>query len=116
MSITFGLLLAFLIVILKFRRRIRSFSLLPSITDRRSSSDTANVEKLLQKYGDLAPKRYRYSELKKITESFKHKLGEGGYGAVFRGVLNASGGNSRAREVAVKVLHHSRPNGEEFLN
>jgi len=116
LSITFGLLLAFLIVILKFRRRIRSFSL-PSIMDRRrSSSDTANVEKLLQKYGDLAPKRYRYSELKKITESFKHKLGEGGYGAVFRGVLNASGGNSRAREVAVKVLHHSRPNGEEFLN
>ncbi|CAO2198889.1 unnamed protein product [Urochloa humidicola] len=112
-SITLGLLLA-LLIILKFRRRLHSFTL-PNIMDRRrSNNDTANVEKLLQKYGALAPKRYRYSELKKITDSFKHKLGEGGYGAVFRGVLNGAGAGNR--EVAVKVLHHSRPNGEEFLN
>ncbi|RCV24564.1 hypothetical protein SETIT_5G095500v2 [Setaria italica] len=117
LSITFGLLLALLTIILKFRRRIIHGFSLPSIMDRSGRNDTANVEKLLQKYGALAPKRYKYSELKKITESFKHKLGEGGYGAVFRGVLNASGGGgNRAREVAVKVLHHSRPNGEEFLN
>ncbi|CAD6239549.1 unnamed protein product [Miscanthus lutarioriparius] len=78
-----------------------------------SSRDAANVEKLLQKYGSLAPKRYRYSELIVIA----HKLGEGGYGAVFSGVLTAgSAGGNRAREVAVKFLHHSRPNGEEFLN
>jgi serine/threonine protein kinase len=109
-------LAAFLVVILKFRRRIIHGFSLPSIMDRSSRNDTANVEKLLQKYGALAPKKYRYSELKKITESFKHKLGEGGYGAVFRGVLNAGAGGNRAREVAVKVLHHSKPNGEEFLN
>lgn len=110
------MLLALLILILKFHRQIRSFSVF-SIMDRSSSRDTANVEKLLQKYGSLAPKRYRYSELKKITKSFQHKLGEGGYGAVFSGVLPAAGGNrARAREVAVKILHHSRPNGEEFLN
>lgn len=116
LSIAFSLLLALLILILKFHRQIRSFSVF-SIMDRSSSRDTANVEKLLQKYGSLAPKRYRYSELKKITKSFQHKLGEGGYGAVFSGVLPAAGGNrARAREVAVKILHHSRPNGEEFLN
>ncbi|CAL4951356.1 unnamed protein product [Urochloa decumbens] len=114
LSITFGLLLTLLIIILKFRRRIHNFSL-PCIMDRRNRSDTANVEKLLQKYGALAPKRYRYSELKKITDSFKHKLGEGGYGGVFRGVLPGAAGGA-PREVAVKVLHHSRPNGEEFLN
>jgi hypothetical protein len=116
LSIAFSLLLALLILILKFHRQIRSFSVF-SIMDRSSSRDTANVEKLLQKYGSLAPKRYRYSELKKITKSFQHKLGEGGYGAVFSGVLPAAGGNrARAREVAVKILHHSWPNGEEFLN
>ncbi|CAM0149396.1 unnamed protein product [Urochloa decumbens] len=116
LSITFGLLLALLLILIKFRRRINHSFSLPSIMDRRrASSDTANVEKLLQKYGALAPKRYRYSELKKITDSFKHKLGEGGYGAVFRGVLPGAGGGA-PREVAVKVLHHSRPNGEEFLN
>ncbi|XP_066317246.1 LEAF RUST 10 DISEASE-RESISTANCEUS RECEPTOR-LIKE PROTEIN KINASE-like 2.4 isoform X2 [Miscanthus floridulus] len=117
LSITFGLLLALLVLILKFHRQIRSFSIF-SIMDRSSSRDTANVEKLLQKYGSLAPKRYRYSELKRITKSFQHKLGQGGYGAVYRGILTAgAGGNrARAREVAVKFLHHSRPNGEEFLN
>lgn len=112
LSITCGVLFACLIIILKFRRHMRGLSLFSIIN--RSSSDTANVEKLLQKYGSLAPKRYRYSELKRITKSFKHKLGEGGYGAVFSGTLNA--GSNRAREVAVKFLHHSRPNGEEFLN
>ncbi|KAK3160296.1 hypothetical protein QOZ80_1BG0057610 [Eleusine coracana subsp. coracana] len=118
-----GVLLAlFLVVILKFRRQVRSFSLL-GVTDGRSSRDTANVEQILQKHGALAPKRYRYSELKAITNSFAHKLGEGGYGAVFRGVLMNDGNkDDRRREVAVKVLHNnnnnsSRPNGaEEFLN
>ncbi|KAL6626699.1 hypothetical protein ACP70R_030425 [Stipagrostis hirtigluma subsp. patula] len=110
LSITFGLLSACFIITLKFRRQMRSSSLFGIMN--RSSSDTANVEKLLQKYGSLAPKRYRYSELKRITKSFKHKLGEGGYGAVFSGVLDDGSG----RTVAVKLLHHSRPNGEEFLN
>jgi serine/threonine protein kinase len=116
LSIASGLLLALLVLILKFHRQItRSFSFL---LDRSSSGDTADVEKLLQKYGSLAPKRYRYAELKRITKSFQRKLGEGGYGAVFSGVLGAGAGagGTRAREVAVKVLHHARPNGEEFLN
>jgi hypothetical protein len=72
-SIAFGLLLALLVLILKFHRQItRSFSFL---LDRSSSGDTADVEKLLQKYGSLAPKRYRYAELKRITKSFQRKLG-----------------------------------------
>ncbi|KAL6847872.1 hypothetical protein ACP4OV_022000 [Aristida adscensionis] len=109
LTITFGLLLACLIIVLKFRRRMRSLSLF-GIAMGRSSSDTANVEELLQKHGSLAPRRFRYSELKRITKSFKHRLGEGGYGAVYSGVLDDG------RAVAVKSLHHSRPNGEEFLN
>lgn len=116
--VSFGvlLLLLFLVVILKFRRQLRRFSLF-RVTGRSSSdSDTENVEQILKKHGGLAPKRYRYSELKAITNSFAEKLGEGGYGAVFRGVLNDGAGDRR--EVAVKVLHNNaRPNGaEEFLN
>lgn len=80
--------------------------------DKTSKADNANVEKLLKKHGSLAPRRYKYSELKKITNSFKHKLGEGGYGAVFLGTLPTGD----RRTVAVKFLHHSRPNGEDFLN
>lgn len=78
--------------------------------DGASRTDTAKVEKLLQSYGSLAPRRFRYSELKKITKSFSQRLGEGGYGTVFSGTL------ADGRAVAVKFLHHSKPNGEEFLN
>jgi serine/threonine protein kinase len=108
--VSLGVSLAFLVVVLKFRRQI--FSVMDR--RRRSSSDTANVEQMLQKHGALAPKRYRYSEMKTITRSFEHKLGEGGYGTVFRGVLNGDDGH---RPVAVKILHNSRSNrAEEFLN
>ncbi|XXG71876.1 hypothetical protein AAC387_Pa07g1103 [Persea americana] len=71
---------------------------------------TKNVEAFLQNYGSLAPKQFRYSELKRMTNSFKDKLGEGGYGDVFRGKLKDG------RLVAVKVLNNSKGNGEEFIN
>ncbi|TVU22036.1 hypothetical protein EJB05_31712, partial [Eragrostis curvula] len=45
-----------------------------------------------------------------ITSSEKIQLGEGGYGAVFKGVLHDG------RLVAVKLLHHSKANGDEFVN
>ncbi|KAF7034619.1 hypothetical protein CFC21_045607 [Triticum aestivum] len=45
-----------------------------------------------------------------MTSSFKDKLGEGGYGTVFRGSLQDG------CAVAVKLLKVSKGNGEEFLN
>ncbi|XXG71873.1 hypothetical protein AAC387_Pa07g1101 [Persea americana] len=45
-----------------------------------------------------------------MTNSFKDKLGEGGYGGVFKGKLKDG------RLVAVKVLNNSKGNGEEFIN
>ncbi|CAM0878811.1 unnamed protein product [Alopecurus aequalis] len=111
LSITFGVLLACLVTALKFQRRIRSFSYSTIMDRKTNAADNANVEKLLKKYGSLAPRRYRYSELKKITNSFRDKLGEGGYGTVYSGTLPGD-----RRKVAVKFLHHSGPKGEEFLN
>lgn len=74
------------------------------------STSTPNVEEMLRKCGSLALKRYRYSELKKITRSFKDELGEGGYGVVYKGSLEDG------RIVAVKLLKGSKGNGEDFLN
>ncbi|RVW33835.1 Rust resistance kinase Lr10 [Vitis vinifera] len=45
-----------------------------------------------------------------ITNKFKEKLGEGGYGTVYKGKL------SNDILVAVKVLNNSKGNGEEFIN
>ncbi|GMJ14310.1 S-domain-2 5 [Hibiscus trionum] len=44
------------------------------------------------------PSRFSYQELKNITENFSNKLGEGGFGSVFRGTLPSGS------EVAVKHL------------
>ncbi|KAM0822109.1 hypothetical protein ACQ4PT_071721 [Festuca glaucescens] len=61
-------------------------------------------------YGPLAPKRYMYSEVMKITSSRSDQLGKGGYGVVFKGRLHDG------CLVAVKFLHDCKGNGNEFVN
>ena len=56
------------------------------------------------------PKRYSYSKLKKITDSFKNKLGQGGFSTIYRGKL------PDGRDVAVKLLNESKENGQDFIN
>nr|XP_018678748.1 PREDICTED: LEAF RUST 10 DISEASE-RESISTANCE LOCUS RECEPTOR-LIKE PROTEIN KINASE-like 2.3 [Musa acuminata subsp. malaccensis] len=74
------------------------------------SECTHNIEAFLGNCGSLAPKRFKYSDLRKITKSFREKLGEGGYGSVFKGTL------PDGRLVAVKILSKSKEDGEEFFN
>ncbi|EYU34410.1 hypothetical protein MIMGU_mgv11b022248mg, partial [Erythranthe guttata] len=74
------------------------------------ASDQLDIEKFLPQHGSLALKRYKYSEIKKITKSFNEKLGQGGYGSVYKGELPDKS------LVAVKVLIDTDSNGEEFIN
>ena len=59
------------------------------------------IETLLKQHGSLGPKRHTYADLKRITNSFKIKLGEGGYGVVYKGKLHCGD------QVAVKILKRS---------
>ncbi|GAU14797.1 hypothetical protein TSUD_50090 [Trifolium subterraneum] len=68
------------------------------------------IEKFLKEHGPLPAARYNYSDIKKITNSFKNKLGQGGYGSVYKGKLDDE------RMVAVKVLSESKGDGEDFIN
>ncbi|KAI5004439.1 hypothetical protein ZWY2020_031682 [Hordeum vulgare] len=77
---------------------------------KNSSKTERHYEAMIVSYGSLAPKRYIYSEVMKITSSRNKQLGQGGYGVVFEGKLRDG------RFVAVKFLHDCKGNGEEFVN
>ncbi|KAK2635214.1 hypothetical protein Ddye_030006 [Dipteronia dyeriana] len=77
---------------------------------RKKTKNYQNIEAFIRNYGSLAPKRYSYSQIKKMTNSFQVKLGQGGYEGVYKGMLHDG------RDVAVKVLNESKGNGEEFIN
>lgn len=73
-------------------------------------SQDHKIEEFMRNYGSHAPTLYSYSDLKKITSSFSHKIGQGGFGQVYKG--NLPDGHA----VAVKVLTETNGDGEEYIN
>ncbi|XP_050221735.1 LEAF RUST 10 DISEASE-RESISTANCE LOCUS RECEPTOR-LIKE PROTEIN KINASE-like 2.4 [Mercurialis annua] len=69
-----------------------------------------NIEEFLESQNNFMPIRYSYMDIRKMTSNFKDKLGEGGYGSVYKGKLRSS------RLAAVKVLGKSKSNGQDFIN
>ncbi|KAH0980824.1 hypothetical protein GBA52_008001 [Prunus armeniaca] len=76
---------------------------------RRHLSVHHNIEDFLQN-NELVPVRYSYSNIKKMAKGFKEKLGEGGYGSVYKAKLRSG------RLVAIKMLGKSKANGQDFIN
>ncbi|KAB8082383.1 hypothetical protein EE612_004263, partial [Oryza sativa] len=81
-----------------------------SLKTRYNEEIHMKVEMFLKTYGTSKPTRYTFSEVKKIARRFKVKLGQGGFGSVYRGEL------PNGVPVAVKMLENSEGEGDEFIN
>ncbi|XP_028754271.1 rust resistance kinase Lr10-like [Neltuma alba] len=77
---------------------------------RRHLSEYDDIEDFLRSHSNLVPIKYSYSDIRRMTKNFKHKLGEGGYGSVYKGKLRSK------RDVAVKLLGKSTTDGHDFIN
>ncbi|GMP67764.1 hypothetical protein CsSME_00027644 [Camellia sinensis var. sinensis] len=91
-----GMLCLFAFLIYKFRTR------------HLSMFDT--IEGFLQSQNNLMPIRYSYWNIKMMTKGFKDKLGEGGFGCVYKGKLRSD------HIVAIKILNKHKANGQDFIN
>ncbi|XVF79073.1 hypothetical protein PTKIN_Ptkin14bG0190100 [Pterospermum kingtungense] len=77
---------------------------------RRHLSMDEKIEDFLQSQNNLIPIRYSYSQISRMTDGFKSKLGEGGYGSVYEGKIRSG------QFVAIKLLKKSKANGQDFIN
>ncbi|XP_062002309.1 LEAF RUST 10 DISEASE-RESISTANCE LOCUS RECEPTOR-LIKE PROTEIN KINASE-like 2.5 [Rosa rugosa] len=77
---------------------------------KKQETNELDFEDFIKNYGSIAPKRYSFSNVQKMTNSFRDQIGKGGYGTVYKGEL------PDGLLVAVKVLTKSKGNGEEFIN
>ncbi|KAI9112566.1 hypothetical protein K1719_016489 [Acacia pycnantha] len=87
---------------------ISGFYIIRYFKDR--GEDQVRLEKFLEDCKVHKPTRFSYADLKRITNHFKDKLGEGAHGEVFKGKL------SNEIQVAVKVLNNSDSDGQDFIN
>uniref|UniRef100_A0ACD5VYB6 Uncharacterized protein n=1 Tax=Avena sativa TaxID=4498 RepID=A0ACD5VYB6_AVESA len=99
-----GILMLCLVVLFAFWLRYKKYGC------KGRSKEAARIESFLQKNGTLYPKRYTYAQVKRMTASFAEKLGQGGFGAVYRGAF------FDGRQIAVKMLKDYKTDGEDFIN
>ncbi|XP_045792648.1 LEAF RUST 10 DISEASE-RESISTANCE LOCUS RECEPTOR-LIKE PROTEIN KINASE-like 2.1 isoform X2 [Trifolium pratense] len=76
----------------------------------KSTKNNQEIEKFLKTHEPFPVRRYKFSHIKKMTNNFKVELGQGGYGAVYKGKILDD------RPVAVRILKSSKRNGEDFMN
>ncbi|WKA07521.1 hypothetical protein VitviT2T_025338 [Vitis vinifera] len=100
-----GTIFGFFLLVLVIAMFYRLYS-----SDKLERENGIKVKRFLEDYEALKPSRYSYADIKRITNQFKDKLGQGGYGTVYKGKL------SHEVFVAVKILNNSQGNGEEFIN
>ncbi|KAK6931528.1 Protein kinase domain [Dillenia turbinata] len=103
------LLLVFLPLFFKYRRRASSIFKLSKSRDTASKEGLSSAEQFIRNYRSNLLTNYAYSDIQKMTKGLSEKLGEGGYGNVYKGKT------SDGRVVAVKMLENGGVN-QNFKN
>ncbi|KAK1258854.1 putative receptor-like protein kinase [Acorus gramineus] len=85
-------------------------SLIYYIFSKETSNDNVIVEKFMKDYHSMLPTKFSYLEVKRLTNGFRNKLGQGGYGSVYKGKL------ANGHPIAAKILEKSKDNGQDFIN
>ncbi|KAK2647930.1 hypothetical protein Ddye_015419 [Dipteronia dyeriana] len=98
------------IIFWMFRSKISSIAISRDYCFRNFTNNDQELETFIRNYGPLAIIRYNFTHVKKMTDSFKDKLGQGGYATVYKGKLEDD------QLVAVKLLNTSKGNGKDFIN
>jgi hypothetical protein len=106
-GVLFGSAGILFICVILYSRRKASSTTTPIFLKKKHNQD---LEVFIRNHRPLALKRYNLSDVKKMTNFFKDKLGQGGYGIVYKGKLQDG------HLVAVKVMQASKGDGEEFIN
>lgn len=75
-----------------------------------SRTTTTSIETFLQDYASGMPTRFSYKQIKKYSNNFHHKLGQGGFGSVFKAELPNN------CTVAIKILDENEQSEIQFLN
>lgn len=80
---------------------------------KKKGDDQVRLERFWKDYKALKPTRFTYVDIKRITNNFKDRLGEGAHGTIFKGKL------SKDIQVAVRLLNHASnkdDDGQDFFN
>ncbi|KAF7847214.1 hypothetical protein BT93_L3185 [Corymbia citriodora subsp. variegata] len=93
-----------------FKKRIRSVRKTSRLGKDETAEERANAEQFIRKYQSTLLTKYSYKDIKKMTHTLKERLGEGGYGTVYKGKL------PDGRPIAVKILDKSSNSSQDFIN
>ncbi|KAK0577505.1 hypothetical protein LWI29_034173 [Acer saccharum] len=97
-------------IIICIYKWMKNSSIITTVMFWKKTKNDRDLEAFIRNQGSLAPKRYSFSNVKKMTNSFKDKLGQGGFGGVYKGKL------PDGQLVAVKLMNTSKGNGHDFIN
>ncbi|KAH1056940.1 hypothetical protein J1N35_035005 [Gossypium stocksii] len=94
----FSIVVIVALLVYKNRASLISTAYLKKKKKNQTTSDGPNAEEFIKTYRSNLLSNYSYNGIKKMTNGFKDKLGEGGYGNVYKGKL------FDGRIIAVKLL------------